>query len=128
MSVSLYNGTSGGNLDFGDQIAVVTPWEWPDAFEGVGIVELRAAQAEVAGCTAAGARFRLNLQSPDWVGVPIARALQLDPQDKAHRSKVGRMLKVWIETGMFAVVEGKDDKGKPRDFVEVGKHASDASE
>lgn len=124
-SVSLGNGPE-SILDLGDQIAVVTPWEWPDAFEGVGIAELRAAQAEVAGCTAAGAQFRLNLQSPDWIGNPIARALKLDPADKAHRSKVVRMLKIWIETGMFVVVEGKDAKGKPRDYVEVGKHASDA--
>lgn len=83
--------------------------------------ELSAAQIEVAGCTAAGARFRLNAQSPDWVGAPIARALHLVPTDKAHRSKVGRMLKVWIETGMFAVIEGKDDKGRPRGFAEVGQ-------
>jgi hypothetical protein len=127
VSVSLGNGPP-DILDHGDQVAVVTPWEWPDAFEGVGTAELREAQSEVAGCSAAGAKFRLNVQSPDWVGVPIARALKLDPKDKAHRNKIGRMLRVWIETGMFVVVEGKDARGNTRDFVEVGKHASDAAE
>ncbi len=127
VSVSLGNGPA-GILDYGDQIAVVAPWEWPDVFAGVGINELRQAQSEVAGCSAAGAKFRLNVQSPDWIGIPIARALKLDTKDKAHRSKIGRMLRVWIETGMFVVVEGKDARGNLRDFVEVGKHASDASE
>lgn len=127
VSVSLGNGPD-GILDLADHVAVVTSWEWPDAFEGVDADGLRAAQTEVASCAAAGARFRLNAQSPDWVGIPIARALKLDPADKAHRSKVGRMLKVWIETGMFVVIEGKDEKRRPRDYVEVGEHASDAGE
>ncbi|TXN27150.1 AAA family ATPase [Methylobacterium sp. WL19] len=128
-SVSLGNGPESFSfMDLSDQVAVVEPWEWPDTFEGISTDDLRTAQAEVAGCTAAGARFRLNVQSPDWVGIPIARALRLDPADKSHRSKVGRMLRVWVETGMFAVVEGKDGKGKPRDYVEVGKHVSDAGE
>jgi hypothetical protein len=38
------------------------------------------------------------------------------------------MLKVWIEKGMFEAVDGKDAKGKPRKFVEVGRHASDTGE
>lgn len=122
VSVSLGNGPP-GLLDYGDQVAVVEAWEWPDPFEGVGADDLRLAQSEVAGTIAAGARWRLNVQSPDWVGIPIARALKLNHDDKAHRSKISRMLRVWIETGMFAVVEGKDGKGKPRDFVEVGQHA-----
>ncbi|SFM99695.1 ATP-binding protein [Methylobacterium pseudosasicola] len=122
VSVSLGNGPP-GILDYGDHVAVVEPWEWPDPFEGVGADDLRAAQSEVAGTIAAGARWRLNVQSPDWVGIPIARALKLNHDDKGHRSRISRMLKVWIETGMFAVVEGKDGKGKPRDYVEVGQHA-----
>ncbi len=122
VSVSLGNGPP-GILDYGDQVAVVAQWEWPDAFEGVDTDGLRAAQTEVASCMAAGARFRKDVQARDWVGIPIARALGLDAADKAHRSKIVRMLKVWVETGMFTVVEGKDDKGRPRDFVEVGQHA-----
>jgi hypothetical protein len=122
VSVSLGNGPP-GILDYGDQVAVVEPWEWPDPFDGVGADDLRAAQSEVAGTIAAGARWRLNVQSPDWVGVPIARALKLNHDDKAHRTRISRMLRVWLDTGMFAVIEGKDGKGKPRDFVEVGQHA-----
>ncbi|MDN3571451.1 ATP-binding protein [Methylobacterium longum] len=127
VSVSLGNGPA-GILDYGDQVAVVEPWEWPDPFEGVGADDLRAAQSEVAGTVAAGARWRLNVQSPDWVGIPIARALKLNHDDKAHRTRISRMLRVWLETGMFAVVEGKDANHKKREYVEVGKHASDAGE
>jgi hypothetical protein len=31
----------------------------------------------------------------------------------------------WMETGMFVVVDGKDQKGNTRKFVEVGEWASD---
>ncbi|WP_267358705.1 MULTISPECIES: AAA family ATPase [unclassified Methylobacterium] len=125
VSVSLGNGPP-GILDYGDQVAVVEPWEWPDAFEGVGPEDLRAAQSEVAGTIAAGARWRLDVQSPDWVGIPIARALKLNHDDKAHRSRISRMLRVWIETGMFTTYEDKDKKHRIKEFVEVGTHASGA--
>ncbi|SDA27098.1 hypothetical protein SAMN02799622_03974 [Methylobacterium sp. UNC378MF] len=58
----------------------------------------------------------------------MARALKLDREDKAHKSKITGMLKVWIEKGRFEAVDGKDAKGKPRKFVEFGGHASDTGE
>jgi hypothetical protein len=111
-----------------DSVGVVTPWEWPDAFAGIGVTELRAAQFEVAGCIAAGAKFRLNVQANDWIGKPIARALHLNLENKPERSRVARMFKAWLETGMFVVVPGKDEKGRTRDFVEVGKAATDVGD
>lgn len=123
-SVDLENGRAGAS----DSVGVVTPWQWPDAFAGIGVAELRAAQSEVAGCMAAGARFRLNVQAKDWIGHPLARALKLDLSSKPDKNRVVRMLKAWIETGMFVVVDGKDEAGRPRQFVEVGKAASDAGD
>jgi hypothetical protein len=35
------------------------------------------------------------------------------------------LLKTWISTGIFVVVEGLDDKREKRNFIEVGTPADD---
>ena len=119
-SVSLGNGAPDTPFDDGDPVGVVTPWQWPEAFDGVTADDLRAAQAKVAM-----GRWRENSQAKDWVGVPIAEALGLDASKKAHVAKIKTLLKTWISNGMFVVVEGKDDRRNPRRFVAVGEPAVD---
>lgn len=115
-SVALGNGPL--NSD-GDHIGVVTNWTWPDPFESLSVADLQAAQAAVR----AGGPWRENIQAKDWVGIPIAQALKLDPTNKADRERIKRTLKVWIDNGMFAVVTGYDEKSRPRPFIEVGEQA-----
>lgn len=105
----------------GDSVGVVTAWEWPDPFENVTTADLRKAQTEVR----ATGPWRENVQAKDWVGKPIARALGLDPDDKADRQKIKSLLKTWIANGMFVVVMGTNEKNRPTPFVEVGNAASD---
>jgi hypothetical protein len=116
-SVPLWNGP---HETAGDHVAVVTPWQWADAFDGVTAADLIAAQQAVAA-----GRWRENFQARDWVGKPIAEALGLDLAKPADRARVKRLLKVWIANGMFVVVTGKDEKGKDRPYVEVGKSAAE---
>ncbi|GJD47022.1 hypothetical protein AFCDBAGC_4907 [Methylobacterium cerastii] len=118
-SVPLGNGPP-GLLDYGDSVGVVTAWEKPDPFESVTLADLQAAQAAVR----AGGPWRENVQARDWVGMPIAHALRLNPDDRKDREKVKGLLRAWIGTGMFVVVTGMDEKHKPRPFVEVGRAAS----
>ncbi|CAO4195781.1 AAA family ATPase [Methylorubrum extorquens] len=115
-SVALGNGPL--NSD-GDHIGVVTNWTWPDPLESLSVADLQAAQAAVR----AGGPWRENIQAKDWVGIPIAQALKLDPTNKADRERIKRTLKVWIDNGMFAVVTGYDEKSRPRPFIEVGEQA-----
>jgi hypothetical protein len=118
-SVPLGNGPLGSE---GDNIGVVTSWAWPDPLENITIADLRAAQRAVA----AGGPWREHNQASDWVGKPIAQALRLDPDNKAHKAKVTRLLFVWMATGMFKRVEGRDPKRRDiRTFVEVGQWAND---
>ncbi|MCJ2069669.1 AAA family ATPase [Methylobacterium sp. J-030] len=124
-SVDLGNGGDpNDSFDFnagGDSVGVVTAWQWPDPLANVTTADLRAAQTEVR----ATGPWRENVQANDWVGKPIARALGLDAGDKAHREKIKRLLKIWIENGMFVVVSGTNEKGRPTPFVEVGAWAGD---
>ena len=118
-SVSLENG--GDNpFDEPDYVAVVTPWQWPDALEGVTVSDLRKVQKAVSE----GA-WRKDPQATDWVGKAVAQVLSLNVNDRAHKAKVSGLLKTWIGTGMLKVVEGRDEKSKPRPMVEVGAWATD---
>lgn len=130
-SVELGNGRalsvggkpSGARLD-GDNVGVVEAWQWPDAFAGIEVRDLMAAQTEVM----AGGPWRQSPQSPQWVGRPIAKALRLNPDDKADRQRIARVLKTWIANGMFVTVEGQDEGRKTRTFVEVGTLACATSD
>ncbi|ACA15749.1 RecA-family ATPase-like protein [Methylobacterium sp. 4-46] len=103
-----------------DHIGVVTAWEWPDAFNGVNVDDLRRAQAAVAK-----GQWRADVQAKNWVGHPIAEALGLNPDDKRDRDRIKALLRTWIRMRMFVVVQGRDEKSKPRPFIEVGEAASD---
>jgi hypothetical protein len=87
----------------------------------VTVNDLRKAQSAIAN----GGPWRENSQAKDWAGIAIARALNLDPASKAHKAKVASLLKLWIANGMFVIVEGQDDKRRPRSFIEVGEAAND---
>jgi hypothetical protein len=115
-SVNLGNG---GGV-FGDSIGVVTVWQWPDHFADVSVGDLRQVQAKVAE-----GRWRESSQSPAWVGHAVAAALRLETADKRQKAKISGLLKVWIQNGALKIVEGKDEKGTARSFVEVGKWAVD---
>lgn len=118
VSVPLSNGPGGTD---GDMVGVVTSWEWPDHMAEVTVEQLRGAQREVAK----GGPWRANAQSKDWVGVPIARALNVDMGSIEGKAKVASILKMWISNGMFVEVKGKDSKRMTRLFVEVGEWAND---
>ncbi len=109
------------HLANGDSVGVPEPWTFPGPFDGVSVSDLRAAQIAVSQ----GGPWRENSQAADWVGKPIAAALNLDPDDKAHVKKITGLLKVWIGNGMFVRVVGKDAKRMEKTFVEVGQWASD---
>ena len=99
-------------------MGVVTPWKWPDAFEGVDVSDLREVQAAIGA-----GRWRESSQAKDWAGLPVLRVLKLDPANKAHRAKITGLLKSWISTSMLVVVDGEDDKRMKRKFIEVGQAA-----
>jgi hypothetical protein len=109
------------DLPNGDSVGVATTWEWPNALDGVSVADLRKAQAAIA----TGGPWRENSQATNWAGVAVARVLNLDPTNKAHKAKVASLLKVWIANGMFVTVEGLDAKREKRSFIEVGEAAND---
>jgi len=119
-SVDLGNGTE--EFPLGDQVGVVTRWQWPDAFAGVTVADIPKVQAAVAI-----GRWREHQKAKDWVGYAVAQALGLDASDKKQRAKIAAMLKQWIANGVLVVTEGTDAARMKRAFVEVGAEFATAT-
>jgi hypothetical protein len=64
-------------------------------------------------------RWRENIQAKDWVGKPIAKALQIDLDSKAGKAKVAGLIKIWIGKGSLVVVEEQDEKSMMRKYLQV---------
>ena len=118
-SVGLGNGGENGEPE--DSVGVVTPWTWPNPLDGVTVSDLRKAQAAIA----AGGPWRADPRAKDWAGVPIAKAIGLDPADKAAHAKVKGLIKIWTDNNKFRVVDGVDAHREKRDFIKVGEPAND---
>jgi hypothetical protein len=108
-------------LGNGDNVGVAATWTWPDPFADVTVADLVAAQKQVAQ----DGPWRENNKATQWVGIPIARALKLNPKMEDDRRKVRALLAKWIETGAFKVVERKDKDRHTVKFVEVGDWADE---
>lgn len=106
------------HLPNGDNVGVVEQWEWPSPLEDMTAKDLLEIQKAIAG-----KGYRLNVQAKDWVGIEIARILELDPKDDVDRDRIKRMIGIWLKSGSFKQSEARDDKGKSRPIVEVGQWA-----
>lgn len=109
-------GNGADIVDGGDDVGVVTAWDWPDPLEDVTPDEVRAVQDAVAA-----GEWRENAQAKDWVGNPIANALGLDLAEPSVRAKVKALQQSWVKDGVLKVVERKNAKRETKRFVEVGK-------
>ena len=108
-SVFLDNGPGGG-----DSVGVVAKWDWPDPLTGITGNDFEKVAAVIRSSD-----WRKDSRSTDWVGKAVARALGLDVEDRADKSKIIALLKVWVSAGSLKVVSGFDDQRRPREFVQV---------
>ena len=95
---------------------MVTAWEWPNPMRNLTIADLRAAQKAVN----TGGPWRKDSQAKDWVGKPIAQALNLDVNDKFDKATIKGALKIWLSNALFKEVEREDASRRKRIFIEVG--------
>jgi hypothetical protein len=101
-----------------DRVQVAIPWQWPDPFADLSTESLR----EVQRRTPEKPR-RIDPRSPDWIGYLIIDVLRLDRDSKAAKHKAKEIFETWRKKFMFKIVDGKDGKGKDRDFVVVDQLA-----
>jgi hypothetical protein len=101
----------------GDNVGVVTAWNWPDPSEDVTAEDVRAVQAAVAA-----GEWREDVRSGDkWIGKAVADVLGFDAKDALGKANIKALVKSWLKDGTLKLVERRDAKRNMRNFVEVGK-------
>jgi hypothetical protein len=76
-------------------------------FSGVTLEDTLAIRAAVARAGRQGRTCRMDSLSPDWIGRIVAERLKLDLDDKDtyrdHAVRIGKLMNIWIDTGVFVV-------------------------
>ena len=91
--VNLGNG-SGGNLDFGDSIAVIESFK----LEKPSVDVSDETREEILRVIAAG-EWRDDVQAGAWVGKAFAEVLKVDIGDKREKATINRMKAQWLQKG-----------------------------
>jgi hypothetical protein len=105
----------------GDAVAVATPWNPPDHFEGVTVAQMRECRK-----VAQGGAFRADIQAKNWFGYKVAEIIKthLKPggeRDKAAFAKVAAIIKKWLDNDVLATEEREDPRQrKTRKFIVPG--------
>jgi hypothetical protein len=96
-------------------------------FAGVTLEDTLAIRVAVARADREGRTCRLDVGSPDWIGLIVAKRLGLDLDDKntyrEHAIRIGKLMSIWIGTGVLAVERRLDPSSLelPK-FVVPGKN------
>lgn len=90
----------GHKIANGENVAVMRPWTWPEAFSGVTVNDACRVRSAIA---AREIPPRKDVQAKDWAGHIVADVLGLDTGKKADKARVSAMLKKWIETDVLRV-------------------------
>ena len=110
------------DLGQGDHVGVAEPWQWPDAFDGIGVRQLIDVQKEVHRRHEAGTPPRASDQAgADWIGAIVADACGLDAD--SDKAKVKTILKSWMASGSLVKGEFEDQHRKKRPVSLVGEWA-----
>ena len=122
-SVFLGNGDPSDPSDQGDNMGVVTNWEWPNAMEGIVRRRLREGEGGDPGRGVAEEQ-----RAKDWVGHAVAKALGLGDVRTSNTSKTSARGKVntWSTPGSIRAVwwwSRARTRAKTKDFVEVAEVA-----
>jgi hypothetical protein len=116
------------NIANGDVVAVAASWSPPGPFDDVTTAQMHECRKAVEEGT-----FRADTQSPDWVGYPISKVLDIDinhadrNHNKQGRHKVTQIIRTWLDNGVLAIEEGEDKHRKNRRFVVPGNWRRDGS-
>jgi hypothetical protein len=83
-------------------------------FAGVTLEDTLAIRMAVGRADRAGRTCRLDVGSPDWVGLIVAERLKLDLDDKSthreHAIRIGKLMDVWTGTGVLVIEHRLDPR------------------
>jgi hypothetical protein len=105
-----------------DNVGVVAPWDFPSALDMVTPEDVRWIRELVR----AEPDHAYHSNAKTWIGIPLAARLRLDPEDRADRTKLRKILKTWLGNGVIEL----DRRIIPNqrhgcDFVKPGKRPAE---
>jgi len=107
-------------LTNGDVCAVVVPWDWPDAFEGITKENARTVQLKV---DEASPPYKAHYSASRYIGKLIAEVLNLNFGDKSVKSRVNHIFKTWVENDVLKIDEEHDSRnGRTVKLVRSGSN------
>jgi hypothetical protein len=112
ISVQLGNGKQIKHA--GDEVGVVTHWEWPAADEDITAEEKATILAKIESD-----EWYKSPRAEKWVGNAVIEALGLNASLPEVKAKTKGIVEKWITSGVLHVVRKNDKKRMPKDFVEV---------
>ena len=108
------------NLTNGDVCAVVIPYKFPDAFEGVTRENARSVQLKV---DEANPPYKAHYSASNYIGKLIAEILDINFEDKAVKTRVNQIFKTWVDNDVLKIEEEHDSRnGRSVKFVRSGKN------
>lgn len=115
VSVGLGNG-DGGSEDF---VGVATAWEWPDAFDGLSVADLRKVQDRLAQ-----GEHAESAQAKNWAGYAVGEVLDIDATTKAGRTRIKSLLATWIKNEALKVeLRHNQRTGRDQRLIVAGERA-----
>jgi hypothetical protein len=102
------------DLPNGDAVAVATPWNPPNPFEGVTVAQMRECRK-----VAQGGAYRADIQAKEWFGHKVAEIIKLPlnpsgERDKAAYARVSAIIKKWSNNEVLAEEEREDPKTRKK--------------
>jgi hypothetical protein len=103
------------DFPFGDSVGVVTPWSYPSKAPPI-VTDADIIRA--LNLIKAGGQWREDRRTKDpWVGEPIAKALGLDLNSSQDKSRITKLINVWLSAGHLERYEGRDAQRKKKSFI-----------
>lgn len=120
-SAAVFRRMEGVQIANGEWVGVATPFELPDAFEGVTAKQVMEIQRAVGKAVEADEALRLNSQAKNWVGHAVAATLDIDVSKPAGKARVAHMVKTWISKDVLRAETVNDTRnGRDVPVVVVG--------
>lgn len=98
-----------------DRVAVVEPFEWPDAAADVTVSTMFEIRRRIGE-----GEWRDSEQSEAWAGRVVADVMGLDTTNKGDRHRIKKLLAMWKASGALKVVMKPDAQRRPRPHVVPG--------
>ena len=105
-------GNARANLA-GDNVGVAAAWTWPNDPEAGLPADARQRAQEA---TREG-KWRANSQADDWIGRPIGKTLEIDPDCPVGGCHLQQLLKLWKAAGLFEEYVAKDKHRLDKKFL-----------